>query len=887
MQFARYARRAATLLAATLGLALGAHAQSMPAAMAAAPAKALAAQAFKVAPGSIPAAHVQLEAPERAAIEAVKQSNSTERLKPLQIGIGQEVASALASDEALLWMPAPGGVAAHWQVSSTDAKALRVALDVTHMPAGAEIRFAGRGSIAAVYGPVTATDILKLGSPYWSPVLEGDTATIEVFVPGSASRAVLAIGLVSHLFVSPTDPKAEQLAKASGACEVDFICRAAGDAQLAQTGRSVARMTFTGSSGGTGLCTGTLLNPSDNSFTPYFYSAAHCFSSQSIANTLTTHWFYENTSCGGSSLNPSNVQVPGGATLLHANLASDALFVRLNSSPPSGAVYAGWNAATVTTGTSLTAIHHPQGDPKKVSIGSAGGFEPSNIAGSPGGSFLRVNWNSLATGVTEGGSSGSGIFSGDASAGYRFRGGLLGGASSCTVGPSELWDVYSRFDQVYGSIAQYLNPQSQGPQGPNVVANPGFESGATGWTQSSSVGATIITNDAANARAGSWYAWLGGANSVTETLTQDIVVPSTQPRLQFWYRIGTNETVSGDWDILSVTLTSPSTGATLATITSLSNQHATSGWAQSSTFDLSAFAGQTVRLRFAVSTDSSETTSFRIDDVSVTGAASGSTTNYTALWWNAPANSESGWGMNFVQQGDTAFATLFTYDSSGVPMWLFMSGGTRQGTADTFSGPLYRATGPAFFTNPFPSIGPGNLTQVGTMTVAFSGANSGTLTYSVNGVNVSKSITKQVFGAAAANCVPTTGSRASATNYQDLWWNAPANSEAGWGLNLTHQGNILFATLFTYGSNNRDLWLVMSAGVRQPDGSYFGELYQVAGPPFNAQPWTAVGLTQVGTMRLRFSNGETGTLEYTAYGITVVKNITRQVFSSPVPLCTG
>ncbi|HET7730000.1 MAG TPA: choice-of-anchor J domain-containing protein, partial [Usitatibacter sp.] len=802
MKFALYARRAATLLAATLGLALGAHAQSMPPAVAPAPAKAVEAQAFKVAPGSIPAAHVRLEAPERAAIEAVKQGNRTERFKALQIGLGQEVTSALASDKALLWMPAPGGVAAHWQVSSDDAKALRVSLDVTHMPAGVEIRFVGSGSIGTVYGPVTATDILKLGSPYWSPVLEGDTATIEVFVPGGAPRAVLAIGLVSHLFVSPSDAKAEQLAKASGACEVDFICRAAGDAQLAQTGRSVARMTFTSSSGGTGLCTGTLLNPSDNTFTPYFYSAAHCISTQSRASTLTTHWFYENTSCGGGSISPSYVQIPGGATLLHANTTSDALFVRLNSSPPSEAVYAGWNAATVATGTSLTAIHHPQGDPKKVSIGTAGGFGSSSLA--PGGSFLIANWNSLATGVTEGGSSGSGIFSGNASEGYRFRGGLLGGPSSCSAGPGELFDYYSRLDQVYGSISQWLNPVSQGPQGPNVVANPGFESGATAWSQSSSAGASIITNDAGNARSGSWYAWLGGANSVTETLTQDIVVPSTQPRLQFWYRIGTNETVPGDWDIMSVTIASASSGTVLATVTSFSNQHATNGWTQSSMFDLSAFAGQTVRLRFAVSTDSSDSTSFRVDDVSVTGSSAGSGANYTALWWNAPGNSESGWGMNFVQQGDIAFATLFTYDLSGAPMWLFMSRGDRQGSADSFSGPLYRATGPAFYTSPFPSIGAGNLTQVGTMTVSFSGANSGTLSYSVNGVSVTKSITKQVYGTAAATCQGTSGSRASATNYQDLWWNYPANSESGWGLNITHQGNILFGTLFTYDANNRD-----------------------------------------------------------------------------------
>ncbi len=70
------------------------------------------------------------------------------------------------------------------------------------------------------------------------------------------------------------------------------------------------------------------------------------------------------------------------------------------------------------------------------------------------------------------------------------------------------------------------------------------------------------------------------------------------------------------------------------------------------------------------------------------------------------------------------------------------------------------------------------------MTVTFSGANSATLTYSVNGVTVSKAIERQVYGTRAANCAPTTASRATATNYQDLWWN-PA--ESGWGINVTHQ----------------------------------------------------------------------------------------------------
>ncbi|HEX4782635.1 MAG TPA: hypothetical protein VH301_17895, partial [Usitatibacter sp.] len=35
-------------------------------------------------------------------------------------------------------------------------------------------------------------------------------------------------------------------------------------------------------------------------------------------------------------------------------------------------------------------------------------------------------------------------------------------------------------------------------------------------------------------------------------------------------------------------------------------------------------------------------------------------------------------------------------------------------------------------------------------------------------------------------------------NVQGLWWRSPAGSESGWGVNITHQSNTLFATWFTY-----------------------------------------------------------------------------------------
>ena len=47
------------------------------------------------------------------------------------------------------------------------------------------------------------------------------------------------------------------------------------------------------------------------------------------------------------------------------------------------------------------------------------------------------------------------------------------------------------------------------------------------------------------------------------------------------------------------------------------------------------------------------------------------------------------------------------------------------------------------------------------------------------------------------------GGPAVPANYQGLMWKAPAGSEAGWGLNLAHQGDSMFATWFTYDADGR------------------------------------------------------------------------------------
>ena len=257
--------------------------------------------------------------------------------------------------------------------------------------------------------------------------------------------------------------------------------------------------------------------------------------------------------------------------------------------------------------------------------------------------------------------------------------------------------------------------------------------------------------------------------------------------------------------------------------------------------------------------------------------------NYEGLWWAAPPGSESGWGVNLTHQGDTIFATWFTYDTDGTGMWLVMPDGTKTGSA-SYSGGLYRTTGPAFNAVPFVSSLVG-VTQVGTATFTFADGNNGTFGYTVNGITQSKAITREIFGSPVPTCAA--GVNASATpNYQDLWWNSPADSESGWGVNITHQGDTLFSTWFTYGADGKGMWLV-STGAKTGAATYSGALYRTTGPAFSANPWnpSSVVPTQVGTATFTFANATSGTFSYTVGTVSQSKSIIRESFSAPATVC--
>lgn len=375
---------------------------------------------------------------------------------------------------ALPWQDAGSGLrAARITITSPGASGMRIAIALSHPPSGLAVRFRGSAPAAAVYGPVDAMRIAGEAT-FWSPLLDGDTAVVELAVPQGVSLAgaTISLPMLSHLSLSTAALKqADPLGDigTSGPCETDVACIGPPlQQQAAQAIEATARILLV-DHGTSYLCTGTLLNDSATSLTPYFYTANHCIDNggsdpaasqgqpAAVAQTFETFWRFQTDACGvDNSANVNYSEATAGATLLARGVDYDWALVRLNAAPPAGATFSAWNGSgTVAINTAADGIHHPQGDLKKFSQGAVQPYDTY----SDGSSFIAMRWS---RGVTEPGSSGSGLFTLDASQSYlELRGGLYGGGSACNT-PTGI-DDYSRFDVALPLLTQYLTPGAANP----------------------------------------------------------------------------------------------------------------------------------------------------------------------------------------------------------------------------------------------------------------------------------------------------------------------------------------------------------------------------------------------------------------------------------------
>ena len=401
----------------------------------------------------------------------------------LQVGEARAISQTASASTTLgqfQWQStADGGLVGAISFASEGATGVRLGVLVRKLPGGAVLRVYSQSRPGEVY-QISGQEVLQRidtnlragdtsddGRTWWTPYLGYADATLEVELPAGTrvSSLDIAVPRLSHIF---TDLQAlvatEDLSLQVGeslSCQLDANCYS----DLVSTRNAVARMVYV-KDGYSYLCTGTLLNDRESTGTPYFISANHCISTQTVASTLQTDWFYRSATCGSNSVLASSTKRYGGATLLYAASSTDTSFMRLNETPPAGVTFAGWTSAAATTGVAVSSLHHPKGDLLKYSNGSIVGFYNCNVGGgttfscSDGAttsSSARAHYRmTLNQGITEGGSSGSGIFNN----GYLI-GVLSGGSSTCGAAAGSNYNMYGRFDFAYAAgISQWLSPQA-------------------------------------------------------------------------------------------------------------------------------------------------------------------------------------------------------------------------------------------------------------------------------------------------------------------------------------------------------------------------------------------------------------------------------------------
>jgi hypothetical protein len=299
-----------------------------------------------------------------------------------------------------------------------------------------------------------ANPVAKRGD-FWSGTIFGDKARLEYLAPAGASDELpFTVDRLQHVYLDPVAQLARsQLEKAAGPCHNDVACFP----EWVDISKAVSGV---GSIGGPDslFCTGQLLNvsgPAD--FTPYWLTANHCLDSQFQAESVEFFWLYQKATCGGSIPSLSSVPRSQVATLVATSPQSDFTLLLIEGALPANELFwSGWTSKEPPNGIDAVAIHHPQGDHKRISPGAKSGdlalckeFFGSSVK------MVRTDWTSNA--VTEGGSSGSGIFRSDTG---QLYGQLFGGPSFCGVQPAGLFDCYGSFASTFTKIKKFMKAGS-------------------------------------------------------------------------------------------------------------------------------------------------------------------------------------------------------------------------------------------------------------------------------------------------------------------------------------------------------------------------------------------------------------------------------------------
>lgn len=262
---------------------------------------------------------------------------------------------------------------------------------------------------------------------------------------------------------------------------------------------------------------------------------------------------------------------------------------------------------TVSTGAQLTGLSIS--GPAAVAENGSGSYSATALF-SDGStqSGVAANWseNSSATSISSSG---------------QLSAGSVGSDTSVTVSASFTYNGVTKSAST--GITVLNGGGGSGTTVTQVLSNGTFEAGDNPW--GTPYGDADVVN-LSYPRSGSWYAYIGNVNNAAGAFSQFFPIPAsaTAATLSFYLNVVTTETTTTTkFDNMEVSLATASDQyvGTVATFSNLDKGTNTNGVYTLKSYNimplLNAYKGQSLFLVFSGDTDSSNSTIFRVDDVSL------------------------------------------------------------------------------------------------------------------------------------------------------------------------------------------------------------------------------------------------------------------------------
>lgn len=337
-----------------------------------------------------------------------------------------------------------------WRLELTSKDALSMDVHFSHfnIPEGAKL-YIYSGDRSQLTGTYTNADIQESGVLV-SEDIDADNLIIEYYEPADVLfHGSILLDKVIHRYRGMHNKAIEDSKSGSGDCHYNVSCPV-GDNWRDEI-NSVVRIEIT-CNDGTYLCSGAMINNVRRDKTPYVLSANHCLNDSPNSCTFKFYFKYESISCDNNDYGFANRRATGGSIISTdgLNYSSDFLLLKitgnLNSAWRDSIVFAGWDASgAASVG---AAIHHPQGDFKKISF-------PKTVTSSysyP--KYWNVSWYvNPNKGCTEQGSSGSPLF--------NSKGLIIGDLSTGSSACDSPWgtDNYGKISNSWTNSTSVSNKQ--------------------------------------------------------------------------------------------------------------------------------------------------------------------------------------------------------------------------------------------------------------------------------------------------------------------------------------------------------------------------------------------------------------------------------------------